>query len=454
MILALFAIATFGIGVSSLALKERASLPLRLWIGVCFGAAAWSATFAALLLCGFTSPSARFGKDAALVLAGVLLLWKAGAAAPGERPRAAPAWTVAAFGGACALAAALFTEHVLRFPDGGWDAWMIWNLRARSIARAGDAFRVAFSPEHLFWAHQDYPWMVPGMVAQGFLDGGTESPLVPVGIAAALAALAVGLLVAALAHLRGTQWGLLGGLALVSTPCFVTFAANQQSDVPMGTMLLLATVLLTLALEDERRQAKLFALAGAAASMAAWTKNEGSLYALALCAALLWQGPGALRERARAAAIFLAGAAPIGALLVFFKLSLAHTNDLVHYTNGQTALQRATDLHRWGELGLLWLRRIAYFQDWGLWLLALAAALALLVRKPPAASRVILTALALAYCAYAPMYMLQPHPLPWFFRASIDRLSMHLWPSAILATLLALVPAAGADPAAAPRPQG
>lgn len=454
MILPLFAIAAFGIGLASVALEGRAPLLVRVFVGVCLGAAAWSATFAALLLCGFTSPSARFGKDAALVLAGVLLLWRAGEAGRTQRPKPAPAWLAATFASACALAAALFVEHALRFPDGGWDAWMIWNLRARSIARAGAAFRSAFSPELVFWAHQDYPWMLPGMVAQGFLASGTESPAVPVAIAGALAALAVGLLVAALGHLRGMQWGLLGGLALVSTPCFVTFAANQQSDVPMGTMLLLATVLLALALEDERRPAKLFALAGLSASMAAWTKNEGALYTLALAAALLLQGPGAPRDRARAAGLFLAGAAPIGALLAYFKLAMAHTNDLLHYTSGPTALQRATDLHRWGELGLAWLRRLVYFQNWGLWLLALVAALALFVRKPPASSRVILTALALAYCAYVPMYILQPHPLLWFFRASIDRLFMHLWPSAILATLLALVPAAGEARAAVPLRQG
>src|SRR5207248_10108922 len=34
--------------------------------------------------------------------------------------------------------------------------------------------------------------------------------------------------------------------------------------------------------------------------------------------------------------------------------------------------------------------------------------------------------------------LIQPHPLVWFFRASIDRVLIQLWPSALLATVLAI----------------
>ena len=61
--------------------------------------------------------------------------------------------------------AAAFVEHCRRYPEGGWDAWMIWDLRARFLVRAPD-FRDAFSPQMLPWAHQDYPWLLPGAVTQ------------------------------------------------------------------------------------------------------------------------------------------------------------------------------------------------------------------------------------------------------------------------------------------------
>ena len=438
--LALAAAAAIGCGLTSLAFRGRASAALRIALGLGLGLGLSSAAWAAALLLGFTSAGARLGKDAALLALGAALLWWSRAAARAETagrvPAAAglpgaPRWLKLVFGAACVIPAALLVEHNLRFPDGGWDAWMIWNLRARSLYRAGPAFRAAFSPDLVFWAHQDYPWLVPGLVAQGFFAAGSESPLIPALIGAALAALAVAVLVLTLRELRGAGWGLLGGLVLLGTPCLVAFTANQQSDVPLGAMLLLGTATLSVALE--RGDARLFALAGAGASLAVWTKNEGALYLAALLAALLLHG-----ERRRAG-LFLLGAAPVLALFAGFKLFVAHTNDLA--AASETALSRAADPQRWGELALASLRRVFFFQNWALWLLAVPAALWLLPRPWGKATRVLLTALALSLAALMPVFILQPHPLLWFFRAAIDRLLIQLWPTAILAVLLSLAPA-------------
>ena len=471
--LAALAICSGGAGVVAASSGQRRKGLHRVALAAGFGLAIWSATFAALLLCGFTSGPARVVKDVVLAAAGAALWLRARRGESALGPAAldsaaidpaaidpaaidpaaidpafdpAPRWLKRAFAAACVLASALVVEHVLRFPDGGWDAWMIWNLRARWIARAGPGFLSAFSPDLVFWAHQDYPWLVPGAVAQAFLATGSEAYAIPAALAWLFAALAVALVTLTLAELRGARVGLLGGLVLVTTPCLLAFTANQQSDVPMGAMLLLATSALALALE--RDDARLLVLAGAGASMAAWTKNEGSVYALAIVASLVLAGQG------RAALRFLAGALPGLALLVSFKLLVAHTNDLVHFTSGQTALDRALDLTRWGELSLAWLRRIVYFQNWALWLPAFIVALAVAPRPLAKAPRVLLTALALGCAVYVPMYILQPHPLLWFFRASIDRMFTHLWPSAILATMLALHPGAAAAARPAPRPQG
>jgi 4-amino-4-deoxy-L-arabinose transferase-like glycosyltransferase len=462
LLLALAAAAAIGCGLISLAFGERSSSAHRVVLGLGFGFAISSAVWAAALLLGFTSAGARLGKDVALLLAGLGLLVRArrnsaprplavrgspsdAASALSSRrpspadgavdaPPAAPRGLALAFAGACAVAVALFAEHTARFPDGGWDAWMIWNLRARFLYRAGpagSAVFAAFSPDLVFWAHQDYPWLVPGLVAQGFFAAGSESPIIPALIAAAFAALAVSLLVLTLRELRGTAWGLLGGLVLASTPCLIAFTANQQSDVPLGAVLLLGTSTLAIALE--RDDARLFALAGAGASLAAWTKNEGALYLLALVAALLLHG-----ERRRVGR-FLLGTAPVIALFAGFKLFVAHANDLTR--SSETALQRLFSLQRWGELGLASLRRLVYFQNWALWLPAFLVALWLLPRPWRKSTRVLLTALGLALAALYPVFILQPHPLLWFFRTAIDRLLIQLWPTAVLAVLLSLAKA-------------
>jgi 4-amino-4-deoxy-L-arabinose transferase-like glycosyltransferase len=258
---------------------------------------------------------------------------------------------------------------------------------------------------------------------------GTESLAVPAVISWIFAALAMGVLVTAAARLRGMRWALLAGLVLATTPCFATFSSNQQSDVPLGAFFALAVGLVAIALEEGRDD--LLLLSGFAAGLGAWTKNEGLLYLGCLGAALLWRD-----KKLRHFGLFALGAAPLLALLAGFKLGLDPPNDFVMFTTPGGLIARALSPQRWAELVLLTLRRIVYFQDFALWVVAELAVLLLVVRKR--APSVPGTALFLACAIYAPVYVLQPHPIDWIYRTSIDRIFIQLWPAAILATLVSV----------------
>jgi 4-amino-4-deoxy-L-arabinose transferase-like glycosyltransferase len=290
----------------------------------------------------------------------------------------------------------------------------------------------------LLWAHQDYPLLLPGAVAQGFLMVGSEPRWLPAAVAFVFAALTVAVLASALGALRTPDTGLLGAIALLTTPCFVGFAANQQSDVPIGAFLLATSALLATGIETGK--GRLFALAGVCASLAAWTKNEGALYAACLAAALVAVPWGAWRERRRALLRFASGALPVFLLLAWFKLRVSHVNDLLHTASGSSLL----DLHKWGTLAAVLLRRLVYFQNWSLWLVAELVVLVAVLPRVPAqpAARVVGLALAGALAGTAVVYVLQPHELLWFVRASFDRILIQLWPSILLATFLALIPKA------------
>lgn len=419
----LVAIALFGAGAVAAGFPHRAASGVergfRAALAVALGIGAWSAGYAGWLM---ASGAAGATKDLALAAAGagLLITFRRREPALQRHAEGAPRWLWLLFALSCAVAAAAFVEHTLRFPDGGWDAWMIWNLRARFLARAAD-FRSGFSPHMAFLAHLDYPWLVPGAVAQAFAAFG-ESRAVPAAAAAIFAALAVAVVALALARRFGARWGLFGGLAVTTLPCFAVFASNQQSDVPLAVYLAIAAALIASA--GSRRE---LALAGFAAGLGIWTKNEGSLYAGCLFLALLWR-----TRDLRGAGAFALGALPGAALLAWFKLGLAPPNDLAAFSTGSTLLHNALDLRRWGELSLLTLRRIVYFQDFALWVLAEALLLVFFVRRQPPS--VLGTALFLACAAYAPIYALQPHRLDWIFRTSADRILIQLWPVAVLAT--------------------
>src|SRR5262249_13037661 len=256
----------------------------------------------------------------------------------------------------------------------------------------------AFSPQMLYLAHQDYPWLLPGAVAQAFAQLG-ESRALAAAIAGMFGALAVAALALAVAREQGPRWGLLAGLALVTLPCFTIFATNQQSDVPLALYFTLAAALMV-----QARSRRELALAGFAAGLGIWTKNEGALYAACLFAAFLWR-----TRDLRGAAAFVVGALPCAALLVWFKLGLAPPHRLVDFPTPSSLLANALALRRWAELALLTARRVVYFQNFALWLLAECLLLIVFVRRQPGS--VLGTALFLACAAYGPIYALQPHRL-------------------------------------------
>jgi hypothetical protein len=128
------------------------------------------------------------------------------------------------------------------------------------------------------------------------------------------------------------------------------------------------------------------------------------------------------------------------ALLAAFKMTAAPTSDLMRFSSSSAILLRMIDLRRWGEFGLAALRRSVYFQEFALWAAAEIVVVAWLCRKAVLKAaptvRVVGMALVLACAAYAPIYVVQPYPVVWLVKTSLDRILMQLWPAGILVTLL------------------
>jgi hypothetical protein len=431
-LLALLAIVVSGAALVAAAIPEqvadRTDRALRVFLAAALGLGTWSALYAGSRMLQVSSPA----KDCALVVLGSSLLLVARRGRRAGVPSAAdpaPYWLWILFGAACAIAVAAFVEHNQRFPDGGWDAWVVWNLRARFLARASH-LSTAFSPLLSFGTHADYPWLLPGVVAQGVVLAGRER-MVSELIAGVFGALALGIVPLALARLHGARCGLLGALAIVSVPAFAIFVTNQQSDIPLSVFVSSAAALIALACARPQPPLRMLILAGFAAGLGAWTKNEGVLYAACLTAGLLWRS-----RDLHATMAFATGALPAVLLLLGFKLTYAPPNDLAYFSTASTLIAHAVDPLRWGELGLRLLRRVMFFQAFGLWLIAALVVFAVSIRRLP--STAVGTALFLAVGALIVVYVAQPLPLDWLVRTSADRLILQLWPAAVLATFLRL----------------
>ena len=331
------------------------------------------------------------------------------------------------------LAAMLAAE-----PHGDWDAWNIWTMRARYLFRSGQEWRNAFAPT---FAHTDYPLMLSGTIARCWTYLGGERHWIPQLAAATFTLLGAGMLTAGVGRLRGTNQGWLAGLSLLGTVFYLMRGASLYADVPLSFFFLAAVLLLALYDAGERSSPGLLVLAGLAAALAAWTKNEGVMFlavVLIVRTFLAWRRAGG-RAVLRDVGALLAGAAPVLAVVVLFKSSIAAENDLVAGQSWHALLPRLTDAARIvfvtkSLLGSLW--------HVGKALLVILPLAWLLVGGAADRRRGVLSGVACVLGAmligYFLVYMTTPHDLAWHVHTSIDRLLIQLWPSLLLAAFLYL----------------
>lgn len=274
-------------------------------LGLAWGAGATASLFFALLWAGVKPATAAWTADGALTAFGALLWFLLRrpleeTAPPAARPFPM-AWLAAVAAGVSLVAFFAATTVYLRAnPQGDGDAWASWNTRARFLTH-DSLWRNAVSPE-IAESHPEAPLLWPAAVARVWAESGAMSQAAPQAGAFFMSLALAGLFGAALLVETEWPWTCVGLLCLLSLGPFWRAAPSQYPDVPLALFVLGAMVTAAAAERAAWSLAGL-ALSGMLASFAAFTRNEGIVFALCLAATLM----AAARRRVLA---WLAGAAP------------------------------------------------------------------------------------------------------------------------------------------------
>jgi len=376
----------------------------------------------------------------ASLIAGVVLggLVKQDTSGPDWAAATAPSWTLLAlFTMAIALAATTFLTHSGAKPDGEWDAWSIWNLHARFLFLSGQSWKNAFSNQ-LAWSHPDYPLLVPGVIAMLWTLAGFDSTLGPIAVAFLFTFATAGVLISSVGILRGKTQALIAGALLLASVAFIQIGAMQYADIPLSFYIL--TTLALLCLQERFPESALFTVvAGFTAGLAAWTKNEGLLFVLALIVA---RTIAIFRFGNRAALPKQLGTLAGGlvlplAVVAFFKFRLAPPNDLTARSSHEI-IAHLTDFGRWITVIEGFIKAALALGSFLIPVVLLLGLYWYLVRFHIAGQdRVSLTTIAiglgLMLAGDFAVYVLLANDVNWQVNTSIDRLFLQLWPAAVLA---------------------
>jgi len=448
---------------------------LIIFLGPCIGLSLWGAVgVAAFFMHRATLPALMIGDAllAAMAAVGILLCRKARPPVEALLPPPAPSEHLSnpmlcVLLLATAGSAAVFLLHARLRPDGLWDAWSIWNLRARFIY---------FGSTHAFDAgfpHADYPPLYPTLIARIDWLVGAASTTVPLVCGAAAAALCAGTLFFGVAWLRGPRTGALAAIVLLGTQEFMNHAADQYADVPLACLFLGASVLVAIFLDgSEPRRIPVAALAGVLAGAATLLKNEGAFHFLGLFAGMIAAVAIAARPRKwGGVAAFIAGALPMLLLLGIFKIAIAPPSDMITGREAfaiaedadssptesameKNAVQRdagsvappslwkrLSDLRRYWAILLAVLNRLIRIDRWNLFLAACVASFFFRPRtnQGRASRRALAIALLVTSAGYFAAYLATPHNLTWHINTSINRLILQMWGVMLLLASLRLV---------------
>lgn len=340
------------------------------------------------------------------------------------------------------VAVAQFADSSAASPYGNWDAWSIWNLRAKLLAQPNDAWRNAFSPFLNQLAgggatHGDYPLLLSAYVARCWsLTGSIGDVTAPIAVAGLFALATVGLLIGGLAVLRGWTAAFTGGIVLLGTAEFLHNSAWQFSDVPLSFFFLALFVLLFL-FDAAGGTGRVAVVAGLALGCAAWTKDEGILFTpLAIAAFVLYVFLAQTSKRAPPLAQFASGAAVPLATVLCFKAFLVPRGASWGPLTFSVAVANIAKPWRYVRiLRAMWQEGTQLgsgFANPGVCLAVLAACLG--VPRERARQPIVLLSLvtlAATFGGYCLIYLTTPYDIDWQLGTSAGRLIMQLVPSAI-----------------------
>jgi len=341
-----------------------------------------------------------------------------------------------AFGLTLCLAALTFVHLSQAFPYGSWDAWGHWNLRAKFLFMGGTQWRLGFSRDG-YLQHRDYPLLIPASIARIWTYLGNDTHVAPQILAFMFTVATAALACLGLCRMNARSEGFLAGAVILGTPFFVTLGAAQYADVPLAFFFLATVVLYCLYVERSHGHGALI-LIGLFSGFAAWTKNEGIVFALIVFSAqccIHSRGP---RAHLKDISYVLYGLLPIIIMLLWMRISLhVHTGQLI---SSQALPERLFSFKRYQIIAHWFLARASRFGGWYLPVVppALVGAAAALPRHR-AKSVAIAGSLVLAMLTvYFFVYVVTPLPLDWLLETSIDRLLVHLWPTVVFLLCLSI----------------
>ncbi|MCA9400640.1 MAG: hypothetical protein KC713_03365 [Candidatus Omnitrophica bacterium] len=320
--------------------------------------------------------------------------------------------------------------------NGGWDAWSVWNLKAKFLFLGTENWKAIFNP--LMWrSSPHYPLLLPMINVYGWSFLGEPNPLIPCTTAALLTFLLTGLLTFSLIRLTKSYYAVICAPVLLTLPYFVKLCLSQYADVAVGYYLLASVVCLIFAQKENNKVYAL--LSGIMVGLLSFTKSEALVAALLLTLLgglfLIWKQPW---KDVKWTVICFLGACVIGLLpAAAFKIFFSPGNQT--FINGLLSAEKPADLMRVKIIFSFYLMELISPNWNGLWIV-LSALLIFAVKRIFSRELLIIPAFIFCYAGIITAYYFinTYFVVDWWLMVSFHRIIYAIIPTVILWTFYAV----------------
>ncbi|AEF84535.1 putative membrane protein [Treponema primitia ZAS-2] len=332
----------------------------------------------------------------------------------------------------CIIVGELYME-----PDGGFDSWMMWNLKARALAASGGDISVTLLNGY---QNSDYPLLLPYINARAFQSFGAYSTIIP-RITMLLFYIAfMGVFISFVALLKGRLVACFVMGIMFSIPYPRKIFISQYADGPIFTLFMaLFAVIWLNEIFNKAEPGKeyyhiSFILPGILLGALILMKNEGILLAGSFfCVYILFH----FIEKRTSIISKVVLQMALGSLLfimLFFSARIYYpTENAFISTNILEKFQGFIDISRYKTIAVYLFKEI--FSDHWLFIPVLLSFVPFVlgfISCWKKATIIMLFPIVISFIGYMAIYLIISDNLQWYLRFTIDRVISHLVPAYLL----------------------
>ncbi len=225
-------------------------------------------------------------------------------------------------------------QYAKFYPHGGWDAWQVWNFKAKFLHLSGDTWTNLFKP--MMWrTSPHYPLLLPLINVWGWAMSNQPVSVIPLTTSIIFTILTAGLLFLGLLQNTKSYFSTFAPLTFLTLPFYNIIATSQYCDIVLSFYLFASLLCLHSFLLSN--QPSYTALAGFFIGFLSFTKPEGSiaagiLFLLGGSAIFLHSKNKAWPQKRSPLLVFCLAVLATAALTVAFQL--VHSPGNQTYVNG------------------------------------------------------------------------------------------------------------------------